>query len=303
MESAGATGGRFAAIALALFVVMALALIVAGCGGGSDTSGPELSTLEVTYAAFPDYLDPSLSYSLEGWSAMWETYIPLLTYAHADGAAGTKVIPGLARALPKITDGGHTYTLFLRKGLRYSDGTPVRASDFRATIERMLAMDSPGSPFYTDIVGAEHFAETKKGGIPGIATDDASGRIVIHLVHPAQHLHQRAGDALRRAAAAGTKREDLSADPPPGTAPTRSSRSARAAAGNTGATRSGRSTTRRLLPQVAGRPLRRDRRPGDRQPGDRGERRRERQDRLDAGAAAARPLRRTERALRRHASC
>ena len=40
------------------------------------------------------------------------------------------MIPGLAESLPKITNGGKTYTLILRKGLKYSDGTPVKASDF-----------------------------------------------------------------------------------------------------------------------------------------------------------------------------
>jgi peptide/nickel transport system substrate-binding protein len=196
----------------------ALALGIAGCGGSSDPDAGS-STLEVTYAAFPDYLDPSLSYSLEGWSAMWETYVPLLTYVHADGAAGTKVIPGLARALPKITDGGRAYTLFLRKGLRYSDGTPVRASDFRSTIERVLAMDSPATPFYTDIVGAEHFAQTKQGGIPGIVTDDGSGRIVIHLVQPRSTFSNELAMLFAAPLPPSTRREDLSGDPPPGTGP------------------------------------------------------------------------------------
>ena len=81
---------------------------------------------------------------------MWDTYMPLLTYAHADGAAGTRLIPGLARALPKISDGGRTYTLFLRPGLEYSDGTPVRASDFelvgRTAVRDQLAAARPSTP-------------------------------------------------------------------------------------------------------------------------------------------------------------
>src|SRR5204863_538304 len=116
-------------------------------------------------ASFPDYLDPALSYTLEGWTALYDTYIPLLTYAHASGEAGSKVVPGLAKALPRISDGGKTYTLFLRKGLKYSDGTAVRASDFTYAIERLFKLNSGGSPFYADIVGAEGFAETKSGGI------------------------------------------------------------------------------------------------------------------------------------------
>ncbi|HXF31025.1 MAG TPA: ABC transporter substrate-binding protein, partial [Solirubrobacterales bacterium] len=170
-------------------------------------------------ASFPDYLDPSLSYTLEGWTSMWETYVPLLTYVHADGAAGTKLIPGLAKALPKITDGGRTYTLVLRKGLRYSDGTLVRASDFGATIERVIAMASPATPFFTDIVGAERFSKTKKGGIPGIEADDRTGRIVIHLVQPRSTFSNELAMLFAAPLPAGTKHEDLSETPPPGTGP------------------------------------------------------------------------------------
>ncbi|MBS1675987.1 MAG: ABC transporter substrate-binding protein [Actinobacteria bacterium] len=194
-----------------------MALAVAGCGG--TRSDGEATVLRGTSASFPDYLDPALSYSLEGWTAMWETYVPLLTYAHADGAAGTRLIPGLARALPRISDGGRTYTLHLRKGLRYSDGEPVRASDFRATIERALAMNSPGSAFYTDIVGARRFEKTKKGGIAGIETDDGSGRIVIHLVRARSTFANELAMLFAAPLPAGTRREDLSADPPPATGP------------------------------------------------------------------------------------
>jgi len=219
------TGGRFLAGALgraslAAVLIAALALLIAGCGGSSsDNSSPESSTLEVTYASSPDYLDPALSYSVEGWTAMWETYVPLLTYAHKDGLAGTKLIPGLARAMPKISKDDRTYTLFLRKGLKYSDGTPVRASDFPATIERLIAMNSPGTPFYTDIVGAEKFAKTKTGGISGIEADDKTGEIVIHLMKPRSTFSNELAMLFAAPLPADTKRKDLSADPPPGTGP------------------------------------------------------------------------------------
>ncbi|HJZ34824.1 MAG TPA: ABC transporter substrate-binding protein [Solirubrobacterales bacterium] len=208
--------------AVLLMIVALVAVLVAACGGGGSSStgsGTKPTTLNVTFAAFPDYMDPALSYSVEGWTSMWETYVPLLTYRHADGAAGAQLIPGLARAMPKITDGGKTYTLYLRKGLRYSDGTPVRASDFGATIERDLVMNSPGSPFFTDIVGAEKFAETKKGKIAGIESDDATGRIVIHLVEPRGTFSNELAMLFSAPLPAGTKRTDLSASPPPGTGP------------------------------------------------------------------------------------
>src|SRR3954447_20574292 len=158
-----------------------LLLVLAGCGSSDNSEG---GTLTGTYTAFPESLDPGLSFTLEGATALENVYTPLLTYAHADGTAGTKLIPGLARSLPRIDGGGRRYTLYLRPGLEYSDGSPVKASDFRFAVERLFRINSVGSSFYTGVVGAEAFAKTKKGGIPGIVADDDSGKIVIHLVQP-----------------------------------------------------------------------------------------------------------------------
>jgi peptide/nickel transport system substrate-binding protein len=195
-----------------------VALGLSSCGGGGG-GGKEGGTLRVTYASFPDYMDPQLSYTAEGWTAMYDTYIPLLTYKHAEGKEGSEVIPGLAKELPKITDGGKTYTLFLRKGLKYSDGTPVKASDFPYAVERVFKVNSGGSPFYTDIVGAEKFAETKTGGIPGIKTNDKTGEIVIHLVKPRGTFTNELGLMFVAPVPQGTPNEDLSAKPPPATGP------------------------------------------------------------------------------------
>ena len=113
----------------AIFVTLAL-LGLAGCGSSGGSS--EQGTLKATFGSFPDYLDPALSHSEEGWTAIYDTYIPLLTYKHASGKEGSEVIPGLARSLPKISADRKTYELRLRDGLRYSDGSPVKASDFGA---------------------------------------------------------------------------------------------------------------------------------------------------------------------------
>ena len=210
---------------LALAAVAALGLV--SCGGGSDSSsssgsgggGKQGGVLDVTYASFPDYMDPQLSYTQEGWSAMGEVYIPLLTYTHAEGTEGAEVIPGLAKEMPKISNGGKTYTLFLRPGLKYSNGKPVKASDFPYTVERLFKVNSGGSPFYTSIVGAEKFAETKKGGIPGIKTNDKTGEIQIELEKPRGTFTNELGLMFVAPVPKGTPNEDLSASPPPSTGP------------------------------------------------------------------------------------
>jgi peptide/nickel transport system substrate-binding protein len=207
---------KLAALTLALLAALALS----ACGNSSSSSsGSEGGTLKATFGSFPDSLDPGLAYTGEGSTAVYDVYVPLLTYAHASGSAGSKVIPGLAEAMPKIGDGGRTYTLTLRKGLRYSNGKPVKASDFAYAIERLFKLNSPGSPFYTDIVGAEAFAKTKQGGIPGIETDDKSGRIVIHLVKPRGTFANELALPFAAPVPAGTPAEDLTAHPPPATGP------------------------------------------------------------------------------------
>jgi peptide/nickel transport system substrate-binding protein len=215
-----------------LFVVIAViglaavsSLALAACGGGSSSSGgssgggKEGGILNATYASFPDYMDPQLSYTAEGWTAMGEVYIPLLTYKHAEGVEGSEVVPGLAKEMPKITNGGKTYTLFLRPGLKYSDGTPVKASDFTHTVERLFKVNSGGSPFFTTIVGAEKFAETKTGGIPGIKTNDKAGEIAITLTKPRGTFTNELGLMFTAPVPPNTPDEDQSASPPPGTGP------------------------------------------------------------------------------------
>ncbi|MBS1878181.1 MAG: ABC transporter substrate-binding protein [Actinobacteria bacterium] len=218
---------------MAIAALGALGLSACGGGGGSSTSGTsgggttggggsegkEGGILNATYASFPDYMDPQLSYTAEGWTAMGEVYIPLLTYSHGTGAAGTKVVPGLAKELPKVTNGGKTYTMFLRPGLKYSNGEPVKASDFTHSIERLFKLSSGGSPFFTSIVGAEHFAKTKTGGIPGIKTNDKTGEVQITLEKPRGTFENELALMFAAPVPANTPFEDMSANPPPGTGP------------------------------------------------------------------------------------
>ncbi|HEX3041906.1 MAG TPA: ABC transporter substrate-binding protein [Solirubrobacterales bacterium] len=211
-------------VVIAVLVLAATAAVgLASCGGGSDTSsggsGQKGGDLNGTYASFPDYMDPALSYTAEGWTAMADVYVPLLTYKHANGVEGSEVIPGLAEELPKITNGGKTYTLKLRPGLKYSDGTAVKASDFPFAVERMIELNSGGSPFYLSIEGAEKFAETKQGPIPGIKANDKTGEIVINLEGPRGTFTNELGLMFVAPLPQDTPIEDLSADPPPGTGP------------------------------------------------------------------------------------
>jgi peptide/nickel transport system substrate-binding protein len=222
---------KMAPLALSLVLAVALAALLSACGGsggstsgsgdgsGGDSSGKEGGTLKITYGSFPDYLDPGLGLSVESLNAFYNTYIPLLTYKHADGKAGGEVVPGLATALPKISDGGRTYALTLKKGLRYSNGEPVKASDFTHAVERVFELNSPGSPFYEDIVGAAKFAKSKQGGIPGIEANDKTGKITIRLTRPRGTFENELALPLVAPLPADVPGDDQTANPPPATGP------------------------------------------------------------------------------------
>ncbi len=161
------------------------------------------------------------NYSLD---VIYDTYIPLLTYKHAGGRAGSEVIPGLARSLPRITDGGRTYMLRLRSGLRYSNGEPVRATDFKFSVERMFrlefgaAFSGPGH-FFKDIVGAKRFEATRRGDVGGIVTDDRTGRITIHLARPERSFSRKLAMTFTAPVPPDTPIHNESFDPPPATGP------------------------------------------------------------------------------------
>jgi peptide/nickel transport system substrate-binding protein len=188
---------------------------LAGCGGSGSNPG----TLRATYTAFPEALDPAIAFTTEALDALQNTYIPLLTYDHADGIAGTRLIPALAEGLPTVSDGGLRYELRLRPGLHYSDGTPIRASDFRFALERMLRMDSAGTSLYTDIVGAERFANTKQGGIDGVRTNDRTGKIVIRLREPRGTFAYVLALPYVALLPPGVPASDQTAHPPPASGP------------------------------------------------------------------------------------
>jgi peptide/nickel transport system substrate-binding protein len=202
---------------LAAVLSATLCLGLAPAAGAARAPAPRV--FRGAYTSFPDYMDPQLSWTAEGWTALYNTYVPLLTYRHAEGKAGTEVIPGLAEALPKITNDGRTYTLFLHPDLKYSNGAPVRASDFRYAVERVFRLNSGGSPFYADIVGARSFARGRRAHIGGIVTDDLSGKIVIHLVSPRGTFTNELALPFVAPVPASTPIEDQSSSPPPATGP------------------------------------------------------------------------------------
>jgi peptide/nickel transport system substrate-binding protein len=183
---------------LALALAFTAALVIAACGsddnGGGDSGdsaqsgeSAEVKTggkATINYSSYPDYLDPAMAYTVEAWQALWNVHLPLITYSREEGDAGAQLIPGLAEAMPEVTNEGKTYTFTLRDGLTYSDGKPVQAEDVEHTIKRVISLESGGSFFYTsNIEGAEDYQKAGKarGDISGIETNNETRQVVFNL--------------------------------------------------------------------------------------------------------------------------
>jgi peptide/nickel transport system substrate-binding protein len=173
--------------AVALVAGFSLMVAAYGVAANRTKAAPKHSQAFGTLRAVLDtidYLDPQQSYTAQSIWAMWNAYIPLVTYKHVDGAAGYQIVPGLAQSLPKISGNGRVYTFTLRKGLRYSNGRAFKASDFKFAIKREFLSTGQGVGFYTAIVGATKFSKTLKGDIPGIAVNNAKRKVIIRLTKP-----------------------------------------------------------------------------------------------------------------------
>jgi peptide/nickel transport system substrate-binding protein len=207
-----------------------LALLAAACGGGAKkTEGTTTAgggggqktfpNFRIVYDTGTDYLDPAYSYTVQGWAAMWNVYLSLLGYKHVNGPDGATLVPALATDLPQISSDGLTYTLTLRSGLKYSNGTAVKASDFKYAIKRDFLADSPGVGFFTNIVGADQFSKTKKGDISGITANDTTGKITIKLAKPQGDFQNILATIFAAPVPQGTSSKDQSTTPIPSTGP------------------------------------------------------------------------------------
>jgi peptide/nickel transport system substrate-binding protein len=189
-----------------LLLVVLLAAVLAGCGGASSPGGGPTRSASATTAASTgaapagapvghdpadykvawndvDYLDPALAYSW-GWMIVGQSYLGLLGYSHASATKSTEIVPGLAEAMPRISADRRTYTFTLRPGLRYSDGRPVKAGDFKYAVERMFKINSPALGFVATIVGADRYAKHPKGSLAGITVDEQARTVTFKLTKP-----------------------------------------------------------------------------------------------------------------------
>jgi peptide/nickel transport system substrate-binding protein len=175
-------------------LAVASVVILGACGGsssssssgGATTGGKQGGTITIVSGTAPLSADQGLDFTTQGLELYGVVNTPLLTFVRGvQGTGGSKIIPGLAKSLPTVSNGGKTYTFFLRPNLHYSNGQPIKASDVPYALERNIKIPWQAASFISAYVkGGTAFANGKANTISGITADDATGKITVTLNHP-----------------------------------------------------------------------------------------------------------------------
>lgn len=166
----------------------------------------------------PITVDPALQTDVLPLVSDALTRDELVTYDHAPGSAGTRLVPDLAENVPIPTGAGTTYTFRLRPGIRYSDGRLVRAADYRRAIERAFRVHSIVRDEFTGIVGASDCTPRRCDLTRGIVTDETARTVTIHLRAPNPDFLANLTSAAASPVPPGTPWQRVS-QPIPGTGP------------------------------------------------------------------------------------
>ena len=204
---------------------------LAGCGGGSSSSSGAGSssgggdhrggTMVLAWNGIGSSIDPAVDYD-QNWTMLYMIYDGLVTWKKVGGSDGNTMVPDLATSIPKPTDGGTVYAFTLRPGIKYSDGTAVKASDFVRAIEREFTVPGPVGSFYQGIVGGDACAKTPKTCdlSKGIVADNAAGTVTFHLTGPDPDFLQKLALPFGYAVPSSTPDKEVApSDPLPATGP------------------------------------------------------------------------------------
>ena len=156
----------------------ALALVVAVTAGARTTATPQLKnggTLTIALESDPDALDPTLA----------RTFVGRIVFLHMceklyDLNSKLQIVPQLASALPQVSKDKLTYTIKLRTGIKFNDGTAFNAAAVKTSLERHLSLK--GSVRASEI-----------SPISSVATSGAS-TVVLHLKQPFSPLTAQLAD-------------------------------------------------------------------------------------------------------------
>ena len=173
-----------------LAVALAAVAVIVIAQPGSSARGREGGILNVSFSSQLglDFVDPALSFLPGGWSLLEATCARLYTYPDKASPARYRLQPEVA-ARYSVSNDLKKHTFMLRRGFRFSNGEPVRASAFATAINRVLRVKSSGAVFMDDIVGAEDVLAGRTKKARGVLAN--GNTLVVRFKRPAPNFRAR----------------------------------------------------------------------------------------------------------------
>jgi peptide/nickel transport system substrate-binding protein len=114
------------------------------------------------------------------------TQLPLYMFAVVEGRARRR--PAAAADYPRMSADRKKFTITVRRGFRFSDGTAVTARNFAFAINRLFnpRLGSPWTYLFDDIVGARDVLEGKAKAVSGVTV--RGRKLIIRLEQPRPDL-------------------------------------------------------------------------------------------------------------------
>jgi len=200
----------------------AVGLLAAAAQPASATDPHRGGTLRLVSQSAGGSLDPKINYTLQYWTMYQYVYDGLVTFKHAAGDEGFKIVPDLAEEMPAPQNGGKTYVFKLRKGIKFSTGQEVTVKDVVASFQRIFKVSTPtAGSFYNGIVGADACLKTPATCTldGGVVADEANNTVTINIVAPDAEFFDKLAVPHGVILPADTPDKDMGNTPIPGTGP------------------------------------------------------------------------------------
>ncbi len=142
-----------------LIMLVALSVVLAGCGNAEGVYSDKGQVFRKVIPQDISSLDTALATDTVSFDIYNQVYEGLYTLDKND-----KAKPGVAKAMPKESNGGKTLTIDLRKDAKWSNGDPVTAHDFEYAWKRVVNPDTASEYAYImyDLKNAEEINMGKK---------------------------------------------------------------------------------------------------------------------------------------------
>ena len=175
---------------LSFFCVSMLVLILGACNGKEGTKNNSKSK-EVDQAATFSAMTPVQS--LDPATAVDQTSITLLANV-MEGLyrldEKNQPQPAIAAGQPKISNNGKTYTIVIRDGAKWADGTDITADDFVTAWQRVVdpKTASPSVELFSAIKNAKEIASGKQSKETLAVKSNGNKTIEIELEKPTPYF-------------------------------------------------------------------------------------------------------------------